>query len=87
MDEIDKENAQIVIDKVEMIEEALIDGSDGVPVSAVSVGATFYTGAGDVDRVYKEADLALYAAKNSGKGKLVFYDESMANDTIEKIED
>ena len=87
MDEIVEENAQIVIDKIELIETALTDGSDGVPVSAVSAGATFYNGEGEVDRVYKEADLALYAAKNSGKGKLVFYDESMANETIEKVVD
>jgi diguanylate cyclase (GGDEF)-like protein len=84
MDGITESSSQIVTDKVKLIEDAMLDGSDGLPTSAVSFGATFYDGSGGVDKVYKEADLALYVAKNSGKGKLIFYDESMAMENPEK---
>ena len=71
------EDKSIVTKKAKQILKGLSDTSDNLPDVSVSIGATFSKGDGTVGKVYKEADLALYEAKNSGKGKIVFFDEKM----------
>ena len=63
--------------KAKQIQEALKDTNDGLPPASVSIGASFTRGDGNISNMYKEADLALYEAKYSGKGKIVLYEDYM----------
>ena len=67
----------IITTKAQLINERLGKGEDGLPPSSVSIGASFARDDGNVSSMYKEADLALYEAKNSGKGQIRIYEEYM----------
>lgn len=47
----------------------------------VSIGITIYSGRSvDCDGLMKEADIAMYKAKKSGKGSFIFYQPSLLDD-------
>ena len=50
-----------------------------------SIGASLFRGHEiEVDTLLKQADLAMYKAKETGRNKLRFYDPAMANDVIRR---
>ncbi|MBQ6493111.1 MAG: GGDEF domain-containing protein [Erysipelotrichaceae bacterium] len=81
---VDEDCKDIITQKAETIQKGLGDDTDGVPKATVSIGAAFTKGDGTIGNMYKEADLALYTAKNRGKGMIVYYDESMSDSIPEE---
>lgn len=74
---IRKENSSIITNRMDKIrEDLLIKDDDIVPQIRISLGATYSSGELDLDRTYKEADVALYQAKIE-KNKLVFYEDAI----------
>ena len=68
------ENRDVIEKKMEKIRNDLLKKDDDTPVIRISLGATFSDGKLDMDKKYKEADVALYRAKEE-KNKLVFYED------------
>ena len=68
------ENRDVIEKKMEKIRNDLLKKDDDTPVIRISLGATFSDGNLDMDKKYKEADVALYRAKEE-KNKLVFYED------------
>jgi diguanylate cyclase (GGDEF)-like protein len=68
------ENRDVIEKKMEKIRNDLLKKDDDTPVIRISLGATFSDGKLDMDKKYKEADIALYRAKEE-KNKLVFYED------------
>ena len=67
-------NREIIENKMEKIRNDLLQKDDDTPVIKISLGASFSSGELDVERIYKEADIALYQAKEQ-KNRLVFYED------------
>ena len=61
----------------ETIREKTETGDNGVCHVTVSVGVALYEG-GDCQRTIKQADEAMYQAKNSGRNKVVVYSSTSA---------
>ena len=59
---------------MEKIRSDLLQKDENTPEIRISLGATFSSGNLDIDRIYKEADIALYRAKEE-KNRLVFYED------------
>ena len=74
---IKSDDQNVVKKKAKKIMDKLADTKDGLPYISVSIGATFSHEDGTDKRMYKESDLALYEAKNNGKGRIVFFDDKM----------
>ena len=68
------ENRDVIEKKMEKIRNDLLKKDDDTPVIRISLGASFSDGKLDIDNKYKEADIALYRAKEE-KNKLVFYED------------
>ena len=83
MNGVKEGNDEIIHTKVKVLEKALADTSDGLPPVTLSIGATYSKGDNTFNVIYKEADLALYKAKSTGKGKIVFYDDSLSSSISE----
>ena len=71
---VGNENRDVIEKKMEKIRNDLLKKDDDTPVIRISLGATFSDGKLDMDKKYKEADVALYRAKEE-KNKLVFYED------------
>ena len=71
---VGNENRDVIEKKMEKIRNDLLKKDDDTPVIRISLGATFSDGKLDMDKKYKEADIALYRAKEE-KNKLVFYED------------
>ena len=69
-------NREIIENKMEKIRNDLLQKDDDTPVIKISLGASFSSGELDVERIYKEADIALYQAKEQ-KNRLVFYEDAI----------
>jgi len=73
----DREGVGVSANRIieELKKPMTIDGAD--IVTGVSIGAAMFPEDGEnKDVLVKKADMALYTAKNSGRGKLVFYDQN-----------
>ncbi|OYX66309.1 MAG: hypothetical protein B7Y88_05335 [Sphingomonadales bacterium 32-64-17] len=78
------ESAQQRAARLVEVSSALLHNDDGVIPTGASIGyALFPDDAGDAKCLIRNADLALYKAKQSGKGKACAYDVSMM-DEIER---
>lgn len=77
--------SDIIIDGMNTIKEAfLID--DNVLHVAMSVGVSVYPDDGDsAETLLKNADAAMYKAKESGKNTYCFYDKAMTEKAIERV--
>ena len=71
---VKEENRNIIEKKMEKVRNDLLIKDDDTPVIKISLGATFSSGKLDMDRIYKEADVALYRAKEE-KNRMVFYED------------
>lgn len=69
-----KENIDVIENKMEKIRSDLLQKDENTPEIRISLGATFSSRQLDIDRIYKEADIALYRAKEE-KNRLVFYED------------
>lgn len=69
-----KDNIDVIESKMEKIRNDLLQKDEKTPEIKISLGATFSSGQLDIDRIYKEADIALYRAKEE-KNRLVFYED------------
>lgn len=67
-------NFPAAVSKVEEINKALSHPTDGLPAATISAGIAFSKNGYD-DRLYREADAALYDVKNNGRGKLNAFSE------------
>lgn len=63
-------------DKITVLNETLMNPTDGLPKVSLSVGGAF-SEHGYTDDLYKKADLALYNVKEHGRCGCRFYDESL----------
>ncbi len=62
-------SAELICKKVERINEVLGEPEGGVPGIHISCGAAYGVHFTDFDRLFHEADAALYRVKNSGGGR------------------
>jgi len=67
---------EYLTEKIHSINEKLQSASGGIPSVTVSVGVSFCNGHTDVREILKQADNALYEAKETGKSEVHFNDES-----------
>lgn len=67
-------NRNIIDEKIGNIRNDLLKKDDDVPEIRISVGVTFSSGELDIEKIYKEADIALYQAKEE-KNTLVYYED------------
>ncbi len=74
----------VLQDKVQLINEALLPATDGLPPVSLSVGIAF-SERGFSDSLYKKADLALYEVKRNGRCGYHFYEDlqETLKDTLE----
>ncbi len=74
MTEINKNSKEIIISKVEQMNEILQRGENGLPKFSLSVGAAFSRQGFD-DELYRRADQALYRVKETGRCGYAFYED------------
>ena len=63
---LDASSADVIRRKVETINDSLGNAHDGIPPITISCGAAYGEWIGDYDKLFKEADAALYRVKGSG---------------------
>lgn len=63
----------LITARVRDINSALSDISDGLPATSISVGAAFGGEAENIERLFENADMALYERKRKGRGGVCFY--------------
>ncbi len=63
----------LVVSKIEQINERLKKAGDGVPLFTVSVGVAFGADATDAEHLFENADTAMYESKKNGKSTYSFY--------------
>ena len=66
-------NEDLISARIKEINSALADISDGLPAASISAGAAFGGEAGDIERLFENADMALYERKRKGRGGVSFY--------------
>ncbi len=64
---------QIVQNKISQANRLLQNPKDGIPPASLSVGVAFSDRKNPQGDIFKDADLALYEAKNAGKGRCKIY--------------
>ena len=62
-----------IASKIEKINRALEETSDGLPSASISVGITHGTDAADVAELFEKTDAAMYQAKQNGKRTYRFH--------------
>ena len=71
---IDNTHKNIIEEKYEQIKNDLLIHDEKTPEVNISVGVTFAKENADTEKIYKEADIALYKAKER-KNTIVFYED------------
>ena len=74
MTEVTEDLKHVVEAKVRTVVDGLADVSDGLPPATLSVGIAFNDGTLDGDRIYKNADQALYRVKEAGRNGFAFFE-------------
>ena len=59
--------------------------ADAVHMSTPSIGATLFQGGDSIDELMKQADLAMYKAKASGRNAVRFFDPAMENAVVQRV--
>lgn len=70
----------LILAKYETIAEKLKDGSDGIPPVTISTGVAFGEYRIGASALFKNADRALYRAKESGRGTIRFHKYSVPDE-------
>ena len=64
---------QVISNKVLAFKEKMLDDTDGLPATTLSVGIAFSSDVGEGSEIYKLADEALYRVKEAGRNGYQFY--------------
>lgn len=84
---ISVDNLKVVIDKVFTIFQTPFIVCDKIFNVTCSIGVSIYPNDGDdMNTLFKNADTAMYEAKNTGKNSFCFYTKSLTNALFQKIE-
>ena len=67
-------------DRIQAINDALMDGSDGLPQVTVSVGLAYGNKGIDPEELFAHADRALYNTKHEGRNGITRYSDSLTED-------
>lgn len=67
------------------VENSFIVTDKGVIKFTVSIGGIAFSGNGSLETLMKQADNALYQAKNSGRNKTVIHDQSVQQNKEERV--
>ena len=73
MRHIGPDRQDLVRQKIDTINQTLLHPEDGLPPVSVSAGVAFADGETSMEDLYKNADAALYRAKNNGRRNCTFY--------------
>lgn len=73
MVDVGRELSHTVSDKIELINDALSNPTDGLPAVSLSVGVAFTDCENPGESIFKDADQALYRVKQNGKHDCGFY--------------
>mgnify|MGYP000699497166 CR=1 FL=1 len=73
MVDVGRELSHTVSDKIELINDALSNPTDGLPAVSLSVGVAFTDSENPGESIFKDADQALYRVKQNGKHDCGFY--------------
>lgn len=73
MVDVGRELSQTVSDKIELINDALSNPTDGLPAVSLSAGVAFTDRENPGESIFKDADQALYRVKQNGKHDCGFY--------------
>ena len=73
MVDVGRELSHTVSDKIELINDALSNPTDGLPAVSLSVGVAFTDRENPGESIFKDADQALYRVKQNGKHDCGFY--------------
>ena len=73
MVDVGRELSHTVSDKIELINDALSNPTDGLPAVSLSVGVAFSDCENPGESIFKDADQALYRVKQNGKHDCGFY--------------
>jgi diguanylate cyclase (GGDEF)-like protein len=75
---IDQEGAETALERIRGQLDRPIDLGGGRTATVnASIGASFAGPGTDIDTLIRRADLAMYTAKRSGRGRSVFYDPAL----------
>ena len=74
MTEMNESLKHVVSSKIATVVERLADTSDGLPPMTLSIGVAFNDGTLSGDQIFKNADSALYLAKEAGRNGYRFYE-------------
>lgn len=66
-------NEDRITARVKKINDTLADTADGLPATSISAGAAFGGEAGGIEKLFENADLALYETKRKGRSGINFY--------------
>ena len=73
MVDVGRELSHTVSDKIELINDALSNPTDGLPAVSLSAGVAFTDRENPGESIFKDADQALYRVKQNGKHDCGFY--------------
>ena len=71
--------------KAAALAEALAAPEEGMPLIFLSIGVCCGDAAGENYDLYKNADAALYHAKQTGRGGIAFYGEGLKTENGERV--
>ena len=74
LNDFDPSNRSIIRHKLDLVLQELQDTSEGLPKVTLSVGVAF-SPKGYSDKLFSQADAALYAVKEAGRNGMKYYDE------------
>lgn len=75
MTDIKPDLKSVIIEKISQIANKLLDTSDGLPATTLSIGVAFSESVSGHDSIFNAADRALYLAKDRGKNGYAFSDD------------
>lgn len=79
-------NAMHVAEKIRLTMQEAFPIDDKPCVASVSIGLTLlHTNSGSIDDVMREADMAMYRAKQGGRNRVAFYEQDMQSDVEQRL--
>ncbi|MBR0310812.1 MAG: GGDEF domain-containing protein [Oscillospiraceae bacterium] len=76
MTDVTPDQQQVVMSRVEAVQEGLRDVSDGLPLVTLSIGVAFSEQRQEGEELFKMADKALYRVKEAGRNGCAIFSEA-----------